>query len=167
MSRHLETWMALALAALGLAAPAAGMGRKPPAISSPKEEKMTDVTELAAADVSPSSWSGSYSGAEEPGAVVVADTGAWQELWRNVFNKEAPAVDFARHFAVAAFAGPRNSGGFSVEFLPPAADGSTVVIGYRVKPPSPGAFVTMAFTQPFAIQLYRKTPLPVRVEERR
>jgi len=162
-----STKATLAAAAFILAAVAAGMGRKPPAGRAQKEDSMTDVSGLAATDVTPSRWSGSYSGRQEPGSVVVADAQDWQDIWKQAFGKEAPTVDFNKYFAVAAFAGLRNTGGFSVEFLPPAAEGSSVTIPWRVKPPGKGAFVTMAFTQPFAIQLYRKTPLPVKTMEER
>lgn len=165
--RGFEGRRALLFAALGLAALAAGMGRKPPAGKAAQEAPMTDVPNLQADDVSPSRWSGSYSGMQEPGSIIATDAGQWQDLWKRAFSKEAPPVDFSKYFAVAVFAGPRNTGGFSVEFLPPEGGGSSIVIPYRIKAPRPGAFVTMSFTQPFAVQLYRRTPLPVRPEERR
>jgi hypothetical protein len=162
-----STTATLAAAALILAVLAAGMGRKPPERRAQKEGSMTDVSNLAATDVTPSRWSGSYSGRQDPGVAVVADAESWQDLWKNAFSKEAPAVDFNKYFAVAAFAGLRNTGGYSVEFLPPVSDGSSATIPWRVRAPGKGAFVTMAFTQPFAIQLYRKTPLAVKTVEER
>ena len=166
MERRMRAWISF-LAALGLASLACGMARRPRTPAPAKEGKMTDVSDLTVTDVSPSRWSGAYCSSEEPGAVLVKDAQAWAGLWKKDFDKEAPPVDFSKYFAVAVFAGLRNTGGFSVELLAPSASDSEVAIGYRIKSPAPGAFVTMAFTQPFAVQLYRKTALPVKLEERR
>lgn len=153
---------ALAAAALLALSAAEGtaMGRRPP------EKTMDDPARIAAVDVSPAEWKGHSCGVPEPGHRVVTDAAAWTALWKDAFGREAPAVDFKRFVAVAAFAGSRNSGGWSVELLPPTAGPDGVVVPYRVKGPGPGAFVTMAFTSPFAIRLYNRPSRPLAAEER-
>lgn len=153
---------ALAVAALlALAASQApAMGRRPP------EKTMDDPARIAAVDVAPAEWKGHSGGVPEPGHRVITDAAAWAALWKDAFGREAPAVDFSRFVAVAAFAGSRNSGGWSVELLPPTSGPKGVVVPYRVKGPAPGAFVTMAFTAPYAIRLYNRPSAPLTVEER-
>ena len=148
------------LAALGLAA-CLGMGRRPP------EKKMDDPALLAAVDASPSEWKGHSCSVSVPGARVVSDAAEWAELWKDSLGQAAPAVDFSRFVAVAVFAGSRRTGGWSAEILAPETSPDGVVVPYRLRGPAPGAFVTMAFTSPFAVRLYRKPQAPLKTEERR
>ena len=138
-----------------------GMARKPP------EKKMDDPARLAAVDVQPSEWKGHSCGVAVPGARIVTTAAAWSALWKESFGAEAPPVDFARFVAVAAFAGSRNTGGWSAELLAPEAGPKGIVVPYRVKGPAPGAFVTMAFTAPYAVRLYNRPAGPLATEERR
>ncbi|MBI3299952.1 MAG: protease complex subunit PrcB family protein [Elusimicrobia bacterium] len=150
----------LLLAAAVLAA--LGMARRPP------EKKMTDPAALAAVDVIPAEWRGAQCAVTEPGARVINDAAAWAALWTSAFGTTAPAVDFKDYVAVAVFAGLKPSGGWSPEFLlPEAAAPGAVVVPYQIKGPGPGAFVTMAFTKPYAVRLYRRPALPLRAEERK
>lgn len=146
---------------------AMGMARKPPEKPKTKEGSMTDVSKLAAVDVSPSSWEGGHCGVGKPSTAVVLTAEDWSRLWKEAFNKEAPETDFEEHFAAGVFLGLRNTGGYSVEFLPPEEKDGAVVIGYRVIRPSSSGFVIQAFTQPYGLRLYRRTSLPVRLEERK
>lgn len=148
---------------LGALVFALGMGRVPP---TKKEKKpMEDGADIVTTGVSPSTWSGGNCGVGKPEARLIEDAKSWAALWKEELATAAPEVDFTKHFAVAVFVGLRNTGGYGVEFLPPAVSGGEVVIGYRVSSPAPTGFVIQAFTQPYAIQLYRKTALKVRVEE--
>ncbi|TBR26134.1 protease complex subunit PrcB family protein [bacterium] len=149
------------LAAAALILTALGMARRPP------EKTMDDPAKLAAVDVSPSEWKGHSCGVAEPGARVVGDAAAWGELWKEAFGKEAPPVDFKRFVAVAAFAGARNTGGWSVELLAPEAGSKGLLAPYRVKGPAPGGFVTMAFTAPYAVRLYNRPTGALTPEERK
>ncbi|MFC1678961.1 protease complex subunit PrcB family protein [Elusimicrobiota bacterium] len=141
-----------------------GMGRVPPE-KKRGEKPMDDGANIMVTGVSPSVWSGGNCGVGKPESRVIEDGKSWAALWREEFATDAPDVDFSEHFAVAVFLGLRNTGGYSVEFLPPVAGDGEVRIGYRVSSPSPSGFVIQAFTQPYAIQLYRKTPLKVTVGE--
>ncbi|MBI5594876.1 MAG: protease complex subunit PrcB family protein [Elusimicrobia bacterium] len=148
------------LAALGLGA-CLGMGRRPP------EGTMDDPASLAAVGVSPSEWKGHSCSVSAPGARVVSDEPSWRALWKDSLGQEAPAVDFSRFVAVAVFAGAQRTGGWSAELLPPEAAAGAVVVPYRVRGPAPGAFVTMAFTSPYAVRLYRKPAGGLKTEQRR
>lgn len=148
------------LAAAALLA-ALGMARKPP------EKTMDDPARLAAVDVAPAEWKGHSCGVSEPGARVVGDEASWAALWKEAFGKQAPTVDFKRFVAVAAFAGSRNSGGWSAELLAPEFGPKGLVVPFRVKGPAPGGFVTMAFTAPYTVRLYNRPAGPLTTEERR
>ena len=137
------------------------MARRPP------EKTMDDPVRLAAVDATPAEWKGAGGGNPEPGARVVADAAAWTALWKETLGREAPPVDFSRFVAVAAFAGMKNTGGWSVEFLTPEASPKGLVVPYRVKGPAPGGFVTMAFTAPYALRLYNRPTGTLVAEERK
>ncbi|TPW18840.1 MAG: exported protein of unknown function, partial [Elusimicrobia bacterium] len=128
---------------------------------------MDDPARLAAVDLKPAEWKGHSCGVAEPGARVISDEASWRALWKDAFGQEAPAVDFARFVAVAAFAGSRTTGGWSAELLAPEAAAQGVVVPYHLKGPAPGAFVTMAFTAPYAVRLYRRPARPLTTEERK
>lgn len=126
-----------------------------------------DPATLAAVDAVPAEWRGSQCAITEPGARVIADPIAWAALWTSTFGAPAPVVDFAKHLAVAVFAGLKPTGGWSPEFLPPEAVNGAVVVPYRVKGPRAKAFVIQAFTKPYAVRLYRRPPEPFKIEERK
>ena len=106
-------------------------------------------------------WQGSFSSVTKPEEEIVTDAGAWAALWRKI-GQAAPNVDMSRSFAVAVFLGTRPTGGYGVVFLPPSIEQGEIVIAYREKKPSGMTFE--ALTQPYAVQLYPKTGLPVRLE---
>lgn len=139
-----------------------GMAKRPPR---GQENGMDDPSGLIVRRLKPSSWQGQFCSTAAPAVEMVKDAAAWKELWKRSFGAEAPKVDFSEHFAIAVFVGTRNTGGWGADFLAPASEGDAVVLGYRVRGPSPSAFVIQAFTQPYAIQLYRKTPRSVSVRE--
>ncbi|MFH1726124.1 MAG: protease complex subunit PrcB family protein [Elusimicrobiota bacterium] len=150
-----------ACALIGAIALCLGMARTPPG---KEANDMKDVSRLMVTEASPSGWNGHDCGVTEPAARVVEDAREWSSLWKEAFSAEAPPVDFEKHFAVAVFLGLRNTGGYSAEFLAPVADEGAVRIPYRERAPAASSFVIQAFTQPYAIQLYRKTSLRVKVE---
>lgn len=113
---------------------------------------------------SPIVWEGANCAVAAPGERLIFDESAWKALWEESFAREAPRVDFEKYFALAVFAGSRPTGGFGVDFLAPRKAGGAVELAYAVRAPSPSAFVIQAFTQPYAVRLYTKTRLPVRVK---
>lgn len=156
-----------AFAGIGLAAllsvAAFGMGRRP----QKKEALKMEPIGIAAGDISPSSWKGQHSAANQAAGFTAENEQDWRKLWKEYLNQEAPPLDCAKYFAVAVFAGLRPTGGYGVEFLPTVSDGKALIVPYRIKGPGKSSFVTQAFTNPYAIQVYRKTNLPVKVEERK
>lgn len=126
-----------------------------------------DPSKITAVDISPSSWKGAHSSVNQAAGFTVETDADWGKLWKDYLNQDAPPLDFTQYFAAAVFAGLRPTGGWGVEFLPPVSDGKTAVIFYRIKGPGKSSFVTQAFTTPYAIQLYRKTGLSVKLEEQK
>lgn len=151
------------LAALPLLALLLGMAKSPPKEKQPMEDPAKLI--VSQRPDGPSAWKGGYS--QSPGeTALVRDADAWTALWKEKIGQPAPPVNFDEYVAVAVFLGSRNTGGYGVEFLPPEMDANAVVFGYREKKPAPGGFVMQAFTQPYAIQLYRKPSVPVEVRAR-
>lgn len=151
--------------ARGVAAVAAllmalGMARKPPGQSM---KNKPDISQLASPETSPSHWEGGQCSVSEPSARLIRTNEDWTKLWESALGRPAPAVDFKKHFAVAVFAGIRNTGGYGVDFFPPILEEDSVLIVYRFTSPSPSGFVIQAFTQPYAIKLYRGTDIPVQL----
>lgn len=97
-------------------------------------------------------WKGQQGG-RDASATVVADAKAWEALWRTL-GKDAPALDFKTHCAVAAFAGERPTGGFTLDISEPEAKGDDAVVRWTVKEPAPTSFVTQAFTSPWKVKAF-------------
>jgi hypothetical protein len=141
------------LAAAAFCLLALGMGRRPP------EDKVFPATEARM------EWKGASCGVSKARAVVVTNEKDWQELWQDAFGQQAPSADFTRHYAVAVFAGAEPTGGWAPELKRlSAGNDSEQVVGWRVSPPPPGAFVTQAFTTPYLIQLLDGDGRKVRLE---
>jgi anti-sigma-K factor RskA len=101
-------------------------------------------------------WDGTYSGLTKPGAMVVTDEAAWENLWRlmhaNLIEKPpTPAVDFSEYAVVGAFLGMKTTGGWAIRIVEVrVANGKLVVVVHETSP-RPGDLVTMALTQPFSV----------------
>jgi hypothetical protein len=139
--------IALALAAL-LTPPASAMARKPRTAKDPTMQ--TD---------------GQQSKLDTPGHRVVTTPEDWARLWKEI-GREAPPADLTTQFAVAAFAGTRNTGGYRIVFDAPVERADTLLIRYAVVAPPKGGFVTMALTHPYAVKLFPKTAKKIQVEGR-
>ena len=107
---------------------------------------------------------GSYCKVSQPGHEVVQTPAQWQALWHKI-GKKTPSADLANNFAVAVFAGTRNSGGYGIVFDAPVEEKGALVIRYKVTRPK--GMATMALTEPYAVRLFsRHGELPIRVEGR-
>ncbi|MDE2313885.1 MAG: protease complex subunit PrcB family protein [Elusimicrobia bacterium] len=106
-------------------------------------------------------WQGSFCPVAKPEEELVTNAGAWSALWRKI-GQPAPHADMSRNFAAAVFLGTRPTGGYGIVFLPPSVEQGALVISYSVKKPLGMTFE--ALTQPYAVELYPKTELPVRLE---
>ncbi|HVA66313.1 MAG TPA: protease complex subunit PrcB family protein [Elusimicrobiota bacterium] len=144
MSKALSVFFAAALSPAG----AWAMGRTPSAFSA-----------QAVAPVA--RWQGAFCSVVKPEEDVVANADEWAALWRKI-GVPAPSVDLSKNFAAAVFLGTRPTGGYGVAFLDAAIEQGTLIIPYHEKKPS--GMVFEALTQPYAVQLYPKTALPVRLE---
>ncbi|MBI4422411.1 MAG: protease complex subunit PrcB family protein [Elusimicrobia bacterium] len=154
---------AACMASLLAALPVWAMGRRVP--KDAKEGRMERVHDAEASDVTPNEWRGAFCAQAQPSARIVESPAEWSDLWRAALNQPAPVVDFSRHFALAVFLGSKPTGGFGVEFLDPISDGRELLLRYRVREPAPDGMVTQAFTQPYAVKLYRRTKLRVALAE--
>lgn len=108
-------------------------------------------------------WKGQFCGKMEGDARVVTTQAQWEAAWKAV-GQPAPAVDLERNFAAAVFLGQKNTGGYGVAFLEPVRDlkAGTLTVTYKVTGPKGMAIQTL--TQPYAMRLFPKTDLTVRLE---
>lgn len=84
---------------------------------------------------------------------LVTDAKGWEALWR-VLRKDAPALDFKTHAAVAVFVGERPTGGWTVNFRKPRIkDGDTLIV-YSID--APKGFSTQAFTSSYVVRAVAK-----------
>lgn len=90
---------------------------------------------------------GSYGKMNKPFIFVARSTETYSQLSNLVENlPPASEIDFNKSAVVAAFAGEKNTGGYSV-----AIDGSTGNFSVKVNSPPPDAIVTEALTYPFLV----------------
>ncbi len=145
-------------AALAVLAALPGMARRPP-----KDEA---AARAMTAGVEKMEWSGAFCPVGERKTVEVTSAEQWTELWTKTLGQaEVPKADFGRQFAVAVFVGSVPTGGYGVEFLEPVVEGGRATVRYKIVKPDSGGFAIQAFTQPYAVRLYNKVGLPVRVRE--
>ena len=107
---------------------------------------------------------GAYSTIDVPGHRVITTPEEWSALWSDLKKKVPTGADFNHFFAVAAFAGTRNSGGYGSVFEAPKTEKDALVVRYVVTRPK--GMATMALTQPYAVKFFPKTNKPLRVEGR-
>jgi hypothetical protein len=93
---------------------------------------------------------------DTPFVFIVRTKETYAQMQSMVENLPAVAeIDFSRSAVVAAFAGEKNTGGYSV-----AIDGTRGNVSVKVKSPPPDAMVTQALTKPYFVAL-----VPVGEEE--
>lgn len=109
--------------------------------------KMPENQPPTAGDVLKTLAEGSYGEIKEPFLFVARDAETYAKL-KNLPGNLPPAseINFGRQAVVAAFAGTKNTGGYSVEIK---KTGETIFIS--VNEPPPGALVTEALTMPYKI----------------
>jgi hypothetical protein len=83
------------------------------------------------------------------GILLVDDAAEWATLWSQHTGGTAPAVDFTQDVVVAAFAGRRSTGGYSLGISSISLSVSTLYVNSVEQVPGPGCLVTLALTQPF------------------
>ena len=110
-------------------------------------------------------WSGMYCGKKEPEVITVDDRAGWEGVWKTISEKPAPEVDFSKYVVIAVFAGEKNTGGYSVEFLEPVTRDGKKVIPYRIKSPGESLFTVQSLTQPYHLRAFERGSLPVEPEE--
>lgn len=107
-------------------------------------------------------WKGQFCAESEPSTRVARTQAEWASLWTAI-GQAPPQADLGEHVAVAVFLGLRNTGGYGVRFLDPAAEGRTLTV--RFETTRPKGFAIQALTRPYAVRLFPKTDLDVRVVE--
>lgn len=110
---------------------------------------------------------GFKSGVRERKFVVITTAQKWKELWlthrSGVFSdSEPPQIDLQQEMIVAAFAGEKGTGGYSIEIREIRQDtGKQVKVFWEETYPLPDSPVIQALTQPYHIVRLRRLDLPV------
>lgn len=106
-------------------------------------------------------WKGQFCAVSEPSHRLIMDLEKWDRLWAQI-GQVTPPADFAVNFGAAVFLGTRSTGGYSVKLLDPVVEDGQLVVRYKVFPPR--GLSIQALTQPYAVRLYPKSALEVRME---
>lgn len=100
-------------------------------------------------------WSGSRAEATDGPVVLVArDDAEWDRIWARI-GRPAPRLLGFGESAVAAFAGMRPTGGWSVRAAGAVDDGHGPLVLFSVQGPPPGTLSTQALTSPWTITTVR------------
>lgn len=116
----------------------------------------------------PFKLSGFRSGIVKQELVIVKSAGDWQKLWERHCSREIgekpplPKVDFDRYVLVAAFAGSKPTGGYSVSLTGRQGPREFSVTATLEKP-AKGEILAQAFTYPFAMEAFPRSTKPMRV----
>lgn|SRR3989338_3702850 len=87
---------------------------------------------------------------------VIKEASEWRSLWDIVYagttpKPVLPGINFNNEIIIAVFQGMRFTGGYSIEIMNVIEKNNSLEILVKETSPSPGSFVTQAFTQPFHI----------------
>jgi hypothetical protein len=95
----------------------------------------------------------SYSGVDDAQRVVLRTADGWTGFWEQVYSvlspqPDAPAIDFGGTMVIAAAAGTRPSGGYSIDIEGIHVDAGAYYVVVRETAPGPGCITTAAITAP-------------------
>lgn len=109
-------------------------------------------------------WRDSFGGDRIPGSEVVQDAGHWNSVWRKL-KRDTPPLDFTTYFVAVAYAGEWGTGGYSIKFLEPVAEGDDLLIRWQIQTPEPGSMQTQVLTQPWEAQAFERPKGSVRMQQ--
>ena len=115
----------------------------------------------------PLTISGAISGIRTAKQVVVRDSAAFADLWKQHMpngSVPVPQVDFKKFDVIAVFAGLKNTGGHSIGIESVENKGKSAIVHVKVHKPAPGAMVTQMITCPFQMKAVAKLPQNVKFE---
>ncbi len=123
-----------------------------PAPQTPAPTKAT-AAKAGKASEKPMEWKNQHGGPRAPSHQLISDVKGWEALWRGL-GKDAPALDFKTHAAVAVFLGERPTGGWTVDFREPVVRDGDLRVVYSIE--APKGFSTQAFTAPYVVRAFAK-----------
>jgi len=109
-------------------------------------------------------WQGNALQSTAAETLIAEDQAGWQQVWSKV-GQAAPRALPDETTAVAVFAGPKRTGGYSVEFVATQESEDSFNVTYRIRKPRFDEMVTQALTAPYAVQLVPSKGKPVTVQE--
>ena len=112
-------------------------------------------------------FAGVYSGIAEPRTVVIRQPKEWEALWKEHTKNQipppaVPAIDFSKGMVLGVFAGQKPTAGYRVTITQINLTPEALVVRYHETPPPADMATAEVLTQPYELQVFPKTPLPVR-----
>lgn len=119
------------------------------------------VTESKLLDIS-----GAHSRIQVARQEVIRDSKRYVAVWREhlggALGMPMPVVDFTKYDVIAAFAGSRTTGGYSIQVDGVKRVGKTATVQITLLKPDPHMMTTQAFTAPYAFKAVPKLPATVK-----
>ncbi|MFN3649898.1 MAG: protease complex subunit PrcB family protein [Armatimonadota bacterium] len=112
---------------------------------------------------------GSQSAVEKPLRESAATREQYVKLWNRQFRRgpntepppAPPAVDFSREMVLAAFAGQKNTAGYTIEITGAREEKGKLVVTVVETTPPPGAIAAQILTYPYHYVAVKKSALPI------
>jgi hypothetical protein len=116
-------------------------------------------------------WKEQNTSLEKAGRQVIRTPADWERAWKAAHTRmipppEVPRVDFSKNMVLAAYLGPRRTGGYDIEFSRVEIVNGMLKVYVREKTPGPGP-KTQATTSPVSFALVPRQDMKVEFLDRR
>jgi len=106
---------------------------------------------------------GSYSGVDTERFEVIRDEPAFRSLWiahtaGTSPTSPLPQLDFAKDMVIAAFAGTKSTGGYSLNISSITAEKERLKVILSLTQPGPDCMVSQVLTQPYVMVKTTRSP---------
>ena len=163
----MKKWIGLLIAAISLALMSPWVGaaqeeaeQEKPAQTQKQSQTQPQTEVLVTNEVL---QQGTYSGVKEALGQIITSRQDWETLWKTHTNvlvpqPPLPEVDFETQAIVAIYAGEKRTSGYRIVLKDVAAQGTDLVITYRLTEPPADSFTLQVLSQPFLILRVQKPP---------
>jgi len=108
---------------------------------------------------------GMYSGIVTQRFAVIRDEATFRLLWSEHTAGRSPAppvppLDFSNEMVIAAFAGTKNTAGYTIKILGVASKDQRLEISLQMNQPGPDCMLSQVLTQPYVVAKTKKVSDP-------
>jgi hypothetical protein len=104
---------------------------------------------------------GVYSGYNESGGLIIDNENNFKTLWAQTTGGQAPDVDFDSKVVLAAFAGDKPTGGYSIQISEVVLDDEKITANITLITPGRNCAVASSITNPYHIISIDKQEMPI------